>query len=148
MRKHKVQVFLVCSLLGALATWLLLPPHTSGSDDGRFRSLKRSEAVFTRLKRAEALLPGALVRLLHLRELESKYWTRCEDRRQCLLTSGYLVEVPVTATNRTTLQMHTAIGNVFQAAGAYYTSRGNAPRVVVTCRPESVPLCAKAVTND
>jgi hypothetical protein len=150
MRKRKVHIFVVCSMLCALAVWTLLPPRHSSSDDGRFRSLKRSHAAFGRVKRVESFLPGGLVRLLRLPGLESRYWRSYEEQRQHLLASGYLVEVPVMATNRTTLQTLTAIGKVFQGAGAYYTVRGNAltNRIVITCRPESVPLCAKAVANE
>jgi hypothetical protein len=150
MRKREVQILVACSMLCALAVWILLPPRDPSSDDGRFRSLKSSHAAFGLVKRAESSLPRGLVGLLHLSDLESRYWRKYEDHRQHLLASGYLVEVPVLATNRTTLQTLTAIGKVFHGAGAYYTIRGNAltNRVLVTCRPESVPLCAKAVVNE
>jgi len=148
VRKRKTQILLVCSLLATLAVWALLLPRAPSSDEGRFLSLKRSRAAFARVRQVESWLPAGLSSLLHLASHESTYWRRYEDQRQHLLASGYLVEVQVTATDRTPLQTWTAIADVFRATGAFYSAIGPDPtgRIVVTCRPESAHLCTKLAT--
>ncbi len=150
MSKRKIQAIAVASLLVLVAVWYFTTTPTAKTDEARYRQLIGTARSHGRALSIERRLPKNLVRLFHLDDLETKYRERYDALKQALVSSGYLVEVSLVVTNRPVLQTFYLVQKAFQGTGAFYAIRGSAwtNEIVVTCRPENVPICRKAVSGD
>jgi hypothetical protein len=149
MRNRRAQIILVVSVLVLVLAGFFATTRSAKTDEARCRDLIHTGRLHGRVLAMERSLPSQLVRLLHLVDLEAKYYKRYDAEQQALVASGYLVEVPLLVTNRPLLPEVNLLGKAFHRAGAFYSIRYASPNgVVVTCRPEDVIMCRKAVSDD
>jgi hypothetical protein len=107
-----------------------------------------------RLRSAEKHLPGALVRLLHIVKLESRYFAKAQAQEEALLASGYLTNTVVGITNlpATAADEKSRLVEVQRRVRAgvridflsFYIQSNHA---VVTCRSKDLALVRTAIEN-
>jgi cupin superfamily acireductone dioxygenase involved in methionine salvage len=105
-------------------------------------------------------LPAGFVRLSHLSQLEEKYSQKWAAQREALVASGYFTnavivipraeEPPDTAPyyqHRKVIMRQTTdrIRRALQGRGEFQIAYRDNGVVVITCRPQDVPLCTQAL---
>ena len=99
----------------------------------------------------ERHLPTSLSKHLHLPAREQRYLEKNEEIGEALRASGYLTNVHIAVTNagaRRT-QMADRLRKATQGNHAKweFSVRSNAV-IVLTCRPQDVPLCIRAIESN
>ena len=147
MRKRSLQILGVALVVGA-AAWALMSPSSATTDEARYKQWHRS---FEQLVFLERHLPTSLSKALDLPARERRCLEKDDEQiYQVLHASGYLTNVYIAVTNAgaSRNQIMNRLDKATQGSSAkweFYV-RSNAV-VVLTCRPQDVALCARAVEN-
>jgi len=149
MRKRWLQILGVI-FVAFVALWLLGSAGSATTDEERYQQWQRPIDSMTRVAFLQHHLPNNVSRILHLSALEQRYVDKNEDIEQALLTSGYLTNVDIAVTNAGPPRTQIA-DRLRKATGTNHVKwefhvRSNA-LVVLTCRPEDVALCVRAVAG-
>ena len=99
MRKRTFRYALVGFLFALFAAWMLMPARKATNDDQKFRQMLRAEAWGWRFRSAKKNLPGPVIRLLRITQLEQSNFEKAQLQEEALLASGYLTKASVTLTN-------------------------------------------------
>lgn len=86
-------------MLALLTFWMVRPVGEKMSDEQRYREMLHREARISLLISAEKRLPGTLVRLLRIENLQRSYIDKDQAQENALLASGYLAKTSITITN-------------------------------------------------
>ena len=150
MGKRPIQI-LSLSLLIAAAVWGLGSLRNPTSDEARYQQWQRPVGSWARLVFLEHHLPATLSKAFHLPALEQRYLDKNEKIEEALVTSGYLTNVHIAVSNagacRTQIADRLRQATRKDHAKWEFFIRSNAV-VVLTCRPQDVSLCVRAVEND
>jgi hypothetical protein len=147
MSKRPIQILSVALLIAA-AVWVLGSARNATSDEARYRQWLRPVGSWSRLVFLERRLPTCLSKAFHLRALERRYLDKNEKIEDALVTSGYLTNVAIAVSNAGSCraQIASRLGRATHAKWEF-SIHSNAV-VVLTCRPQDVALCARAIESD
>ena len=150
MSKRTLQI-LAAALLIATMLWALNTPRKAMSDEARYQQWQRSIDLWVRVVFVERHIPSSLSKTLHLPALEQRCLDKDARISEALETSGYLtnVHIPVSNAGARRTQIADRLRKATQGSGAkweFYV-RSNAV-VVLTCRPQDVASCVRAIESN
>ena len=149
MSKRLFQVLAV-ALPTIAVLWALYSPKQPKGDESKYQQWMKPMKSYSTLVSVERYLPTSLSRYLQLPALEQRYLDKHLEICEALLVSGYLTNVEIAVTNATASQMQIVarLNKVSQRNHAKweFSVRSNAV-VVLTCRPQDVALCTRAIEN-
>ena len=150
MSRRPLQVLAVISL-AVPVFWALSTPKKPASDEARYQQWQRHVGSYARLVFVERHLPTSLSKLLRLPAREQRYLDKDEELYQALHASGYLTNVHIAVANAGARRAQIAdrLRKATQGSHAKweFIVRSNAV-VVLTCRPQDVALCTRAIEGN
>jgi len=150
MSKRSVQILSVALLIVG-AVWAPSSAKNATSNEARYQQWQRPIDTWVRLVSLERHLPSGFSKAFRLSALEQRCLDKAEKIEEALVTSGYLTNVPVAVPNASAFR--TQIGNRLRKATETnhvkwgFFIRSNEV-VVLTCRPQDVGLCVRAIESD
>jgi hypothetical protein len=160
MKKPTIVIIAACCLMAILGLCMFGAFKGGASDAERHQAWGRTGRVCGVLRSMNRRLPAGFVKLSHLSQLEEKYSKKWATQREALVASGYFTnavivipraeEPPDTAPyyqHRKAVIRQTAdrVWKALQGRGEFQCSYPSNGVVVITCRPQDVPLCAEAL---
>ena len=150
MSKRTLRI-LAAALLVATVLWALNTSRRATSDEARYQQWQRSMDSWVRVVFVERHIPSSLSKVLHLRALEQRYVDKNEKIGEALHASGFLTNVHIAVSNAGARRTQIAdrLRKATQGSGAkweFYV-RSNAV-VVLTCRPQDVASCVRAIESN
>jgi hypothetical protein len=150
MRKRPLKVLAV-ALLAVAVLWAISTRKKPASDEARYQQWHPPVDAYARLVFAERHVPTRLSKLLHLQSREQAYLHESEEIGEALLASGYLTNANIAVTNagarRTQIADRLRKATHGNDAKWEFFVRSNAV-VVLTCRPQDVALCTRAIESN
>jgi hypothetical protein len=130
---------------------MLRNPGSSVSDEGNYTEWRRTIRSASRIMSVERHLPQSFSRFFRLPNLEEKYVDQHSALGDSLVASGYLTNVSITMTNPQgqRMQIVNRLTKAFPGRDnewEFYI-RSNTT-LVITCRPQYVPVCNQALENN
>jgi hypothetical protein len=150
MSNRPLQVVAVM-LLAAAVLWALNTPRKATSDEARYRQWQRPIDSWVRVVFVERHIPSGLSTVLRLPALEQRYLDKYERISEALKTSGYLTNVHIAMSNAGSqrTQIAAPLRRATQASGAKWEFYVRSNTVVVlTCRPQDVASCVRAIESN
>ena len=128
---------------------LLISRPSPNTDEAHRRNLQRYGDLYYRLNHVEHWLGRDIAKLVGVGALEKKYEHKCDDEREALVTSGYLVRLSAAVTNlngriKEIDSRFSNVGNDQEGLGLIAFDR-QSNRITVICRPHDAPAYREAL---
>lgn len=149
MSKRPLQI--LAAVLLAIGLWALNTPRKATSDDARCRQWQRSIDSWVRVVFVERHIPSGLSTVLRLPALEQRYLDKRERIFEALKTSRYFTNVHIAVSNAGSqrAQIAARLRRATQESDAkwefYVVSNAV---VVLTCRPQDLASCVRAIESN
>jgi hypothetical protein len=150
-RKRTLQI-LAATLLAIGVLFMLWAPRKATGDEARYKEWHKPRPSHYCVQFLVRHLPNSVSGVLHLPALQMKHGAAEQEIRDGLLSSGYLTRVQIAVTNPR--------GNSRQICDRLWkATRKSRPKweitvpqsnseVVLTCRPQDVILCTRAIEKN
>jgi len=160
MTKRKLRLIVAACAIVVLGLWIFGIFWGRTSDAARHRAWGRTGRIWSELRSVNKRLPTGFVRVFRLSRLEQEHEDRWGAERDALVASGYFTNVALTIPraeeppdtapyyeHRRAVIRQTAdrVRKALQGHGEFQCSYPSNGVVIITCRPQDVPLCAEAL---
>src|SRR5258708_25292664 len=146
--------------VGVVGGWIFSVFDSGTTDAAKYKRWGRTGRIEAMVRSMNRRLPASFVSVCRLSHLEEKYGERWEAECEALVASGYLTNVALAITRAeeppdaatynqhlTTVIRQTAdqIRKALRGRGEFCCTYPSNGVVLITCRPQDVPLCAEAL---
>ncbi len=142
MRKRALQFLAIIFLTAGF--WILHHVGKRSSDEVKYQQWQRSIRPYATAVFLENHLPKSIGKALRLPALEDYYLHRDDKISQELLASGYLIRIQLSGTNTT--QISDTLAKATKGTEAKWEL--GLRSMVLTCRPQDVPLLTSGLKDD